>query len=86
MKKDFNYYFDDLCKENKKEKERKKQVFNENVKPHIVYMDEDGKTYKGKDNKPMKKPSNKPSNNTIYYLLLFFFIICVLLEIMKFIQ
>ena len=86
MKKDFNNYFDDLCKENKKEKERKKQVFNENVKPHIVYMDEDGKTYKDKDNKPTKRPSNKPSNNTIYYLLLFFFIICVLLEIMKFIQ
>lgn len=58
MKKDFNEYLDDVCRENRREKARKKQIFNENVKPHIVYMDEDGKIYKKKqDNKQIKNSS-----------------------------
>ena len=57
MKKDFNEYLDDVCRENKQEKARKKQIFNENIKPHIVYMDENGKIYKKKQDKKWIKNS-----------------------------
>lgn len=33
---------DEICKKSKREKERKKNIFNENIKSHIVYMDENG--------------------------------------------
>lgn len=58
MKKEFNEYLDEVCRENKREKARKKQIFNENVKPHIVYMDDDGKIYKKKQDRKQIKNSN----------------------------
>jgi S-adenosylmethionine hydrolase len=46
MGKDFDGYLDELCREKKKEKERKKQLYKKNVKGHIVYMDEYGRIYR----------------------------------------
>ena len=31
-----------ICEDKKRQKEYKKQLFNQNIKPHIVYMDENG--------------------------------------------
>ena len=47
MKKEtFDTRFDEICKERKVEKEKKKELFNKNIQSHIVYMDEYGKIYK----------------------------------------
>lgn len=47
MKKEsFDTRFDEICKERKAEKEKKKELFNKNIQSHIVYMDEYGKIYK----------------------------------------
>lgn len=57
MGKDFDGYFDELCREKKKEKERKKQLYKKNVKGHIVYMDEYGRIYKKEQRDKLVKKS-----------------------------
>lgn len=45
-KKTFDSEFDRICEERYKEKECKKKQYYKNIRPHIVYMDENGKIYK----------------------------------------
>ncbi len=60
MKKEsFDTRFDEICKERKIEKEKKKELFNKNIQSHIVYMDEYGKVYK------KEMPENQ--KKTIYF-------------------
>ena len=59
MKKEFNTYLDEVCRENKKKKIRKKEIFNNNIKSHIVYMDENGKIYKKKQQENKRFDENK---------------------------
>ena len=55
----FDAWFDESCKERKAEKDKKKELFNKNIQPHIVYMDEYGKIYKKEEQQePKKKASN----------------------------
>ena len=42
----FDYEFDKVVYKKKKEKQQKKELFERNVKDHVVYMDEQGKLYK----------------------------------------
>lgn len=46
QKKSFESEFDKICEEKHREKELKKKQYNENIRSHIVYMDEKGKIYK----------------------------------------
>lgn len=46
----FDYEFDKVVYKKKKEKQQKKELFERNVKDHVVYMDEQGKLYKKNKN------------------------------------
>lgn len=82
MKKDFNEYLDDVCRENKQEKARKKQIFNENIKPHIVYMDENGKIYKKKqDEKRIKNSSFETSLRIVLCSVILALLIYIIYEL-----
>ncbi len=41
-KKTIESELDRICEDKRKQKEYKKQLFNQNIKPHLVYMDENG--------------------------------------------
>lgn len=41
-KKTFESELNRICEDKKRQKEYKKQLFNQNIKSHIVYMDENG--------------------------------------------
>ena len=82
MKKDFNEYLDNVCRENKQEKARKKQIFNENIKPHIVYMDDDGKIYKKKqDKKQIKNSSFETSLRVVLCSVILALLIYIIYEL-----
>lgn len=48
-KKSLESELDRICEDKRKQKEYKKQLFNRNIKPHIVYMDENGNISKKPD-------------------------------------
>lgn len=65
QKKSFESEFDKICEEKHREKELRKKRFNDNIRSHIVYMDENGKVYK-RDSKKQKLgyyDSNKMQKN-----------------------
>ena len=41
-KKTIESELDRICEDKRKQKEYKNQLFNQNIKPHLVYMDENG--------------------------------------------
>lgn len=45
-KKTIESELDRICVDKRKQKEYKKQLFNQNIKPHLVYMDENGNIVK----------------------------------------
>ena len=45
-KKSLESELDRICEDKRKQKEYKKQLFDRNIKPHIVYMDENGNVSK----------------------------------------
>lgn len=64
--KNFDSYFDELCKKEKNKKEQKKDIFEKNIQSHIVYVDENGNVSKTKNNS-FKSSSNKL--HTFIYIL-----------------
>ena len=78
---DFDSEFDKLCQKKREEKERKKKTFNENIKSHIVYMDDDGNIIK---NPPRKASENKPTDGfskLIAYFLIVLLVVFIFYQI-----
>lgn len=51
----FNERFEQICQQEKCKKERKKEIFNKNVNPYLVYMDDDGNIVKNPPKQEKKK-------------------------------
>lgn len=82
MIKDFDGYLDELCREKKKEKERKKQLYKKNVKGHIVYMDEYGRIYKKEQrDKHIKKGKFESCCKVVLCSLILALIIYIIYEL-----
>ena len=84
-----------ICEDKKRQKEYKKQLFNQNIKPHIVYMDENGTIQENlnlhlynKNNeivekrlKQIEKQENRKKTVAIIIFLVFiFYILCYCYE------
>lgn len=94
-KKSLESELDRICEDKKKQREYKKQLFNQNIKSHIVYMDENGTIQENlnlhlynKNNeivekrlKQIEKQENKKKTVAIIIFLIFiFYILCYCYE------
>lgn len=78
---DFDTYFNELCKKEKDKKEQKKDLFEKNIQPHIVYMDEDGNISKKKKKSP--KSTSSKFSTFVYILGCIFGILYLINEILN---
>lgn len=89
-KKNFEHELNRMCNEKHQLKEFKKSAFNHNIKPHIVYMDENGNISKKKNSylsnegkktfeQLQKEAKNKYVRNKILNILIVFIIIFLIL-------
>lgn len=77
----FNERFEQICKQEKRKKERKKETFNKNVKPYLVYVDDDGNIVK---NLPKQKKRKQGFTSHDILVVLIFIIALVKLLYMWF--
>lgn len=73
----FNKRFEQICQQEKHKKERKNETFNKNVKPYLVYMDDDGNIVK---NPP--KQEKKKQGFTSHDILVFLIVIIALVKLL----
>ena len=76
-KKDFDEKFNEICNREKQEKEKKKKKFNENIKSHLVYMDDDGNIIKDKPKQQDSKNDITVGQAFLYSLLVIVFVIYI---------
>ena len=67
----FDYEFDKVVYKKKKEKQQKKELFERNVKDHVVYIDEQGKLY--------KKNKNETHDDEVGLKLVCFIIVVIMI-------
>lgn len=63
----FNERFEHICQNEKQRKQRKKEVFEKNIKPHLVYEDEHGNIVK---TPPCQDKKQRFSSRDIIILLI----------------
>lgn len=76
-KKDFNEKFNEICNKEKQEKAMKQQKFNENIKSHIVYMDDNGNITKEKPKQQNNKNDITVGQAFLYCLLVIALVIYI---------
>mgnify|MGYP003301496665 CR=1 FL=1 len=76
-KKDFNEKFSEICNKEKQEKAMKQKKFDENIKSHIVYMDDNGNITKDKPKHQKNKNDITVGQAFLYCLLVIALVIYI---------